>query len=110
MLRGLTASGSIPRHVFGCESNALARQIRFCRMLGVNGQRHTAMTAFMQCQRCLRGEEAHHRVKSETMDIAVCDTCAEEARRLGLATKVFYGFEHVPDGDKLPARIRDRAR
>jgi hypothetical protein len=55
----------------------------------------------MQCQRCLRGEEAHHRVKSEMMDIAVCDTCAWEARRLGLATEVFHAFEYVPDGYKI---------
>jgi hypothetical protein len=64
----------------------------------------------MQCQRCFRGDEAHHRVLTDTIDLAVCETCAEEARRLGLATEVLRPFEYVPDDYKLAVRIRDRAR
>lgn len=34
------------------------------------------------CQRCDRGDEQTHRVKSEIIDILVCATCATEAREL----------------------------
>ena len=64
----------------------------------------------MRCQRCLRANEARHRVQSETMNITVCDTCAEEAKQLGLAIEVFSAFEHPSDDNKLPVWIRDRAR
>jgi len=64
----------------------------------------------MRCQRCLKGDEAHHRVHSETLDMAVCDTCADEARGLGLATEVLNAFEYASDDNELSARIRDRAR
>ena len=64
----------------------------------------------MRCQRCFRANEARHRVRSEAIDIAVCDTCAEEARRLGLAIEVFNAFEPPSDDNKLPVRVRARAR
>jgi len=41
----------------------------------------------IKCQRCLSGEEATWRVYSDALDIAVCATCADEARRLGIAAE-----------------------
>jgi hypothetical protein len=61
----------------------------------------------MQCQRCLKDDQAHHRVQTEALDIAVCDPCAEEARQLGLATILISKFECVPE---LPVWIRDQER
>ncbi len=42
----------------------------------------------MECQRCLTGKEAKYRVYTEAMEMKVCATCAEEARRLGIAVEV----------------------
>jgi len=39
----------------------------------------------MKCQRCLGGEEARYRAYTDAMEIKVCTSCAEEARRLGIA-------------------------
>ena len=36
----------------------------------------------MKCQRCLSGEEASCRVRSEVIDMKVCAVCADEARSL----------------------------
>ena len=36
----------------------------------------------MLCQRCLNDEEALYRVYSDIMDIVVCPSCADDARRL----------------------------
>ena len=47
----------------------------------------------MQCQRCLRGNNAHQRVRSDALDVVVCDACAEEAKRLGLATEAVQPVE-----------------
>jgi hypothetical protein len=41
----------------------------------------------MKCQRCMRGEEATYRVRSDVIDMKVCAACADEARRLGLAVE-----------------------
>jgi hypothetical protein len=41
----------------------------------------------MKCQRCVRGEEATDRVRSDVIDMKVCAACADEARRLGLLLK-----------------------
>jgi hypothetical protein len=43
----------------------------------------------MTCQRCdsMWGEEATVRIRTEMLDIEVCDKCAKEARRLGLLTE-----------------------
>ena len=41
----------------------------------------------MECQRCLLGKEAKYRVYTESMEMKVCATCAEEARRLGIAVE-----------------------
>ena len=41
----------------------------------------------MECQRCLTGKEAKYRVYTESMEMKVCVTCAEEARRLGIAVE-----------------------
>jgi ribosome-binding protein aMBF1 (putative translation factor) len=42
----------------------------------------------MECQRCLTGKEAKYRVYTEAMDMKVCTTCADEARKLGIAVEV----------------------
>jgi hypothetical protein len=41
----------------------------------------------MKCQRCVRGEEATYRVRSDVIDMKVCAACADEARRLGLVVE-----------------------
>jgi hypothetical protein len=41
----------------------------------------------MKCQRCVGGEEATYRVRSDVIDMKVCAACAAEARRLGLAVE-----------------------
>jgi hypothetical protein len=53
----------------------------------------------MECQRCLLGKEAKYRVYTDLIDMKVCETCADEARRLGIAV------EPLDDGEKKP-RIR----
>ena len=57
----------------------------------------------MECQRCLLGKEAKYRVYTDLIDIKVCETCADEARRLGIAV------EPIDDGEKKP-RIRQCKR
>jgi hypothetical protein len=41
----------------------------------------------MECQRCLLGKEAKYRVYTDIIDMKVCETCADEARRLGIAVE-----------------------
>ena len=41
----------------------------------------------MECQRCLLGKEAEYRVYTEAMEMKVCATCAQEARRLGITVE-----------------------
>ena len=41
----------------------------------------------MNCERRLRGEEATYQVYSDALDMAVCATCAAEARKLGLTVE-----------------------
>jgi protein-arginine kinase activator protein McsA len=41
----------------------------------------------MKCQRCVRGAEATYRVRSDVIDMKVCEACAAEARRLGLVVE-----------------------
>jgi hypothetical protein len=36
----------------------------------------------------LLGKEAKYRVYSDLIDMKVCETCADEARRLGIAVEV----------------------
>jgi hypothetical protein len=50
----------------------------------------------MECQRCLLGKEAKYRVYTDIIDMKVCETCADEARRLGIAV------EALDDGEKKP--------
>ena len=47
----------------------------------------------MKCQRCVRGEEATYRVRSDVIDMKVCAACADEARRLGLVFEPLGGGE-----------------
>jgi hypothetical protein len=53
-----------------------------------NSHRRTAFKEIpMECQRCLLGKEAKYRVYTDLIDMKVCETCAEEARRLGIAVE-----------------------
>jgi hypothetical protein len=58
----------------------------------------------MKCQRCLRGEEATHRVRSDVIDMKVCAACADEARRLGLAVEPLGDGERKGTGEKSELR------
>jgi hypothetical protein len=42
----------------------------------------------MECQRCLTGKQAKYRVYTDIMDMKVCEACADEARKLGIAVEV----------------------
>jgi hypothetical protein len=53
----------------------------------------------MECQRCLTGKEAKYRVYTDIIDMKVCEVCADEARKLGIAVEV------LDDGEEK-ARIR----
>lgn len=37
-----------------------------------------------KCERCLSGEEAVYRARTDLIDMLVCAACAEEARSLGI--------------------------
>lgn len=50
----------------------------------------------MECQRCLTGKEAKYRVYTDIIDLKVCEACADEARKLGIAVEV------LDDGEKKP--------
>jgi len=43
----------------------------------------------MKCQRCFDDQRVVYRVSSDVINLRVCASCAAEARRLGLAVKVF---------------------
>jgi hypothetical protein len=43
--------------------------------------------ATMKCQRCLSSDKATYLVCSDALVMAVCATCANEARRLGLTVE-----------------------
>jgi hypothetical protein len=45
----------------------------------------------MNCQRCdsMWGDEAAFRIRTEMLDMQVCEKCAMEARKLGLLTEPF---------------------
>ena len=59
----------------------------------------------MKCQRCLSGEEASCRVRSEVIDMKVCAVCADEARRLRLTVEALGDEGRRGTGEK-----RERAR
>ena len=54
----------------------------------------------MKCQRCLSGQEATYRVRSDVIDMKVCAACADEARRLGIAVEVLGGGRRNGNGEK----------
>jgi hypothetical protein len=54
----------------------------------------------MKCQRCIRAEEATHRVYSDVMEMKVCLACAAEARRLGLIIELLHPDEVKRGGAK----------
>jgi hypothetical protein len=58
----------------------------------------------MKCQRCVRGEEATYRVRSDVIDMKVCAACADEARRLGLAVEVLGDGGRKGTGEKSELR------
>lgn len=37
-----------------------------------------------RCERCLNGDEARYRVYTDAIEMKVCQSCAEEARRIGI--------------------------
>ncbi len=53
------------------------------RLYGTKGSSFYEVT--MLCQRCLNDEEALYRAYSDIMDIMVCPSCADDARRLEIA-------------------------
>ena len=59
----------------------------------------------MKCQRCMSGQEATYRVRSDVIDMEVCAACADEARRLGLAVEVLGGEERK--GNREKSELRD---
>jgi hypothetical protein len=61
----------------------------------------------MKCQRCLRGEEATYRVRSDVIDMKVCAACADEARRLGLAVEPLGDGERKRTGEKSELEVRN---
>ena len=61
----------------------------------------------MKCQRCLSGEEASCRVRSEVIDMKVCAVCADEARRLRLTVEAFADGGRRGTGDKREREVRD---
>lgn len=42
----------------------------------------------MKCKRCLSDAESHFRVYTDELNILVCASCADEARRIGLPVEV----------------------
>ncbi|HTN72768.1 MAG TPA: hypothetical protein VMO00_16925 [Methylomirabilota bacterium] len=52
----------------------------------------------MKCQRCIRTEEATHRVYSDVIEMNVCLACAAEAWSLGLTSKWLRPDELKKDG------------
>lgn len=57
----------------------------------------------MECQRCLTGKEAKYRVHTDIIDMKVCEVCADEARKLGIAVEV------LDDGEEKPRRCYKKA-
>ncbi len=47
----------------------------------------------MECQRCFKSEEIRYRVYSDVIDMKVCGSCAEEARKLGIVVEVLDSGE-----------------
>jgi hypothetical protein len=48
---------------------------------------HLLRRSTMKCQRCLLGLEAKYRVYTDVLDMKVCEVCADEARKLGIAVE-----------------------
>jgi len=41
-----------------------------------------------RCERCLNSEGAQYRVYTDAIDMKVCQSCAEEARRIGMKVEL----------------------
>jgi len=54
----------------------------------------------MNCERCMRGEEARYRVHTDLIDMKVCEACAGEARKLGIAVELLALGEDKNDRRK----------
>jgi len=61
----------------------------------------------MKCQRCLSGEEASCRVRSEVIDMKVCAVCADEARRLRLTVEALGDEGRRGTAEKRECEVRD---
>lgn len=57
----------------------------------------------MECQRCLTGKEAKYRVYTDMIDMKVCEVCADEARKLGLAVEVLEGGKKTTKACTAPS-------
>jgi len=47
----------------------------------------------MECQRCFTGKEARYRVYTDIIDMKVCEVCADDARKLGIAAELLDDSE-----------------
>jgi len=61
----------------------------------------------MKCQRCLSGEEASCRVRSDVIDMKVCAVCADEAKRLRLSVEALGDEGRRGTGEKRERAVRD---
>lgn len=52
------------------------------------------------CQRCPRGGVARYRVYTDAIDMAVCRSCAEEARELGISVEALDVRQKSADGER----------
>jgi hypothetical protein len=62
----------------------------------------------MKCQRCLSGEEASCRVRSDVIDMKVCAVCADEARRLRLTVEALGDEGRRGTGEKRETKTTRR--
>lgn len=60
----------------------------------------------MECQRCLTGKEAKYRVYTDIIDMKVCEACADEARKLGIAVEVLDDGERKQRLRQCKAMLR----
>ena len=61
----------------------------------------------MKCQRCLTGQEATYRVRSDVIDMKVCAACADEAGRLRIAVEVLGSGRKIGNEEKSELERRD---
>jgi hypothetical protein len=69
----------------------------------------------MECRRCLNPTELPFRVETDALNVVVCPSCAEEARRLGLPVEAVSGAAAppsltIPDGGISQRSSRQRIK